>query len=176
MPGPVFLAGDTVQLRTVEEEDLSFLHEHIVDDRIWRPLGRSTPMNRMQEEEYFENVITDEDSVHLLVAHDEEPVGMVGLDPINWRDDTAHIGYWISPDHQQQGYATEAVSLVVTYGFEELGLHRIAANVFSTNTPSKRLLESIGFKEEGRLRETTVIEGQRRDTIKYGLLISDWSQ
>lgn len=176
MPGPVFLAGDNIQLRTVEEEDLPFLHEHITDDRIWRPLGRSTPLNRIQEEEYFEDVIAGEDSVHLLVTVAEDPVGMVGLDPIDWQDSTAYIGYWIAPDYQQQGYASEAVSQLVAYGFGDLGLHRIAANVFSNNTASMRLLESIGFVEEGKLRETTIIDGDRRDTVKYGLLASEWTR
>ena len=176
MPGPVFIDGEHVSLRTVEEEDIDFLQAQVNDPRIRRPIGRSRPLNRPQEQEFFENVVCDDETVHLLVAVESspEPVGMVGLDPIHLESRRAEIGYWVAPDAQAQGYGTEAVRLLVDYGFGQLGLHRVGARVFDFNEPSARLLERVGFSHEGTVRDEVFVDGTYHDTHWYGLLEGEW--
>jgi hypothetical protein len=70
MPGPVFLQGDGIDLRTIEEADLEFLQESVNDPSIWRAIGRVDPVNRSQEQAFFENVVCENGSV----AHDGTPV------------------------------------------------------------------------------------------------------
>jgi RimJ/RimL family protein N-acetyltransferase len=174
MPGSVFIDGDAVSLRTVEEEDVEFLQEQVNDPRIRRPIGRSRPLNGPQEQEFFEDVVCEDGTVHLLVAAGGEPVGMVGLDPIDWVARRGEVGYWIAPDAHAQGYGTEAVALFVDYAFDQLGLHRIAARVFAFNEPSARLLERIGFTREGTHRDDVFVDGAYHDTHWYGLLDREW--
>jgi RimJ/RimL family protein N-acetyltransferase len=64
----------------------------------------------------------------------------------------AELGYWIAVPFWGMGYATEASRAVVEYGFTNLGLHRIHAHYFSENTASSRVLEKIGMRHEGQLR------------------------
>lgn len=174
MPGPAFLPGDDVTLRTIEEEDLEFLHTQINDPAIWRPIGRSKPLNAEQEREFFENVVCNDDEIHLLIAVDSTPIGTIGLHSIDREARKAEIGYWIAPEHHERGYGTEATELLVGYGFDQFGLHRIAARVFEFNDASRRLLESVGFTEEGVHRDTEFIDGQYQDTYWYGLLEDEW--
>ncbi|NKE34252.1 GNAT family N-acetyltransferase [Natronococcus sp. JC468] len=174
MPGPAFLTGDDVTLRTIEEEDLEFLQAQVNDPAIRRPIGRSMPLNAEQERAFYDDVVCSDDAIHLLVVADATPVGTVGLDAIDWQSAGAELGYWIAPAHQRRGYGTEAVELVVGHGFDQLGLHRLAARVYGFNDGSKRLLESVGFSEEGVHRDAAFVDGEYRDTHWYGLLEEEW--
>ncbi len=174
MPDPVFLSGDCVALRPIEEDDLEFLQQHVNDPRIWRAIGRSKPLNRVQERAFFEDVVCSEESIQLLIVAESTPVGTVGLKSIDWPSSRAELGYWIAPDHQRNGYASDAIERVVAYAFDQLGLHRIAARVFAFNAPSRRLLESVGFTQEGVHRDVKFIDGEYQDAYWYGLLEDEW--
>lgn len=174
MPGPAFLDGDRVALRTIEESDLDFHQRAINDPRIWRPTDRPLPVNGLQEREFYEETVSDEDGIWLLVTVESERTGVVTFKTIDWQSRRAELGYWIHPDYQQQGYGTEAVELLVGYGFEQLGLHRAAARTFADNEPSKRLLEAVGFTQEGVERDGAFVDGAYADVLRYSLLESEY--
>lgn len=131
------------------------------------------PLNADQEREFYENVVCSDDAIHLLVV-DATPVGTVALESIDWQSVGAELGYWIASAHQRRGYGTEAVELVVGHGFDQLGLHRLAARVYGCNDGSKRFLESVGFSEEGVHRDAAFVDGEYRDTHWYGLFEEEW--
>ena len=174
MPGPVFLAGDRIALRTIEEEDLDFLQEGINDPSVWRAIGSSEPINGPQEQEFFENVVCGDDEVTLLVAVDGAPAGTVGLSPRPDEADAAELGYWLASEYRQQGYGREAAGLVTNYAFQQRGLHRVSARVFAFNDASQALLESLGFVREGTNREAVFVDGQYWDVYWYSVLESEW--
>lgn len=99
-------------------------------------------------------------------------IGAIGLmlEPEHGRAD---LGYWIGFPFWNQGYATEAARAVLTYAFEELLLHRITASHFVRNLASGRVLEKLGMKKEGLLREHLLKDGIREDVIIRGLLKSE---
>jgi RimJ/RimL family protein N-acetyltransferase len=80
-----------------------------------------------------------------------ELCGGAGL-AISQTHQRAELGYWIGVPYWKMGYATEAARAVVEFGFANLGLHRIHAHYFSENKASGRVLEKIGMRAEGRLR------------------------
>lgn len=174
MSDSTFLSGDRVDLRPIEEDDLEFLRSAVNDPRVWRPIGRSRPVNREQEREFFENVVCGDDTVNLLIVADSAPVGTIAFNDIDRGADRAEIGYWIAPDHHRQGYATDATERFVTYGFDQLGLHKITARAFEFNEASQRLLESVGFTQEGVHRDEVFVDGAYRDVYWYGLLEGEW--
>lgn len=175
MPGPEFLAGETVSLRTIEEEDLDFLQEAVNDPAVWRGIGRSAPVNQQQEESFFEDIVCDEESINLLITVDEIPVGTVGLGEPTQDVRKAELGYWVAPDHHRNGYGSEAAELLVDYGFTDRNLHRIEARAFEFNTGSQRLLEGLGFTNEGALRDAHFAHGEYQDILWYGILAEEWT-
>lgn len=60
------------------------------------------------------------------------------------------------------------------YAFDQLRLHKVTARVFAFNEASQRLLETVGFTEEGVQREQVFIDGEYQDTHWYGLLAREW--
>ena len=88
----------------------------------------------------------------------------------------ADIGYEIDPAYWGYGYATEAATAVAEFGFTQLRLHRIWANAIAENSASQRVLEKLGMKYEGKLRENQWLKNRWWDTLLYGLLESEWRQ
>jgi RimJ/RimL family protein N-acetyltransferase len=86
------------------------------------------------------------------------------------------IGYWIIPDEQGKGYATEAAGLILKHAFHDRGLYKVIARTFGDNEPSKRVLENHGFEQEGNLKDHHYSNGERKDMHLYGLVRPDWEQ
>lgn len=175
MPGPVFLEGSTVDLRTIEEEDLEFMQEAVNQRNVWRGIGMPHPVNMHQQQDYFENHVSDDDHVNLLITiGPETPVGTISFTRIDREANWGELGYWIHPDHQGNGYGTEAAEILIEYGFNQRGFHRIQARVTEFNDPSRGLLESLGFTLEGVQRECSYVDGQYQDTLWFSLLEDEW--
>lgn len=73
----------------------------------------------------------------------------------------ADLGYAVAADREGRGLMSEAVSAVVRFGFDDLGLHRIKAAYLPTNQRSGELLRSLGFVVEGYVRDFLLIQGRR---------------
>jgi ribosomal-protein-alanine N-acetyltransferase len=79
----------------------------------------------------------------------------------------AHIGYWIARDYANRGFTTQAVELVTSFGFSQLGLHRIEINIRPENAPSRRVAEKAGYILEGSRARYLHIDGQWRDHVTF---------
>jgi ribosomal-protein-alanine N-acetyltransferase len=73
-----------------------------------------------------------------------------------------------------KGYAIEALTALLAHGFAALDLNRVEADIDPRNGASARVLERLGFRHEGLLRERWIVGGQICDTAFYGLLRRDW--
>jgi len=173
MPGPVFLRGEGIELRTIEKEDAEFLAASVNDPAVRNSMSMTDPVSVGSEDEWIES-LWEEDDVHLLLCDDGEPVGNVSLHHLRDRHGTAEIGYWVAPDHQGQGYATSATRLILDYAFNERGLARVGGRAFATNEASQRVLEKAGFVEEGLTRQDVFLRGERVDTVDYGILAEEF--
>jgi ribosomal-protein-alanine N-acetyltransferase len=86
---------------------------------------------------------------------------------------SGYLGYWIDRDVAGRGMASLAVALVCDHAFGEVGLHRVQADIRPENGPSQRLVERLGFRQEGLLRQYLDIDGAWRDHLAYALLAED---
>ena len=114
------------------------------------------------------------DAVRFAVRLEGEGlIGVVGLQQIARDRLRAELGYWIGVPWWGKGYATEAARAVVRYGFDELGLHKIHAHYLTRNPASGKVLERVGMRREGMLREEVRKWGRFEDVILCGILRSD---
>jgi [ribosomal protein S5]-alanine N-acetyltransferase len=99
--------------------------------------------------------------------------GMVNYHDGHIRNKRVTIGYIIDPALQQKGFATEAVSAMINFCFGELHLHRVQAFIQPDNTASLKLVEKLGFRREGLLRDNLRVGQVWRDEILFALLEID---
>ncbi len=97
-------------------------------------------------------------------------IGTIGLQEWSFEHKRANISYALFPENWGNGYASEAVDKVISYGFQELGLERIGAVVFVENKASSHLLIKLGFAKEGTLKKFMYQNDIPFDTDVYSLL------
>ena len=83
---------------------------------------------------------------------------------------SCHLGYQLDQREVNQGFMTEALQRAITFAFDDMQLHRIEANVMPRNLRSSRVLEKLGFVEEGLARNYLKINGVWEDHIHYVML------
>jgi [ribosomal protein S5]-alanine N-acetyltransferase len=86
---------------------------------------------------------------------------------------SGYLGYWIDRRVAGRGLVSLAVALVCDHAFGPVGLHRVQADIRPENLPSQRLVERLGFRQEGLLRRYLDIDGAWRDHLAYALLAED---
>ena len=97
-------------------------------------------------------------------------VGTCTLHRIDREHKRAEIGYSLAREAWGRGLMTEALSALIRHAFRDLDLHRLEADVDPRNDPSIRLLERLGFRREGLLRERYRVNGEVQDSLMFGLL------
>lgn len=107
----------------------------------------------------------------VVEAAREELIGGIGLHSDGAQ---AMLGYCFSRPAWGKGFATEAASLLVRFGFESLDVHRVWARCDSENAASLRVLEKIGMRREGFFRHDCQIRGEWRDTALFAILADEW--
>lgn len=101
-------------------------------------------------------------------------IGNCGIRVHAPRQRQADIGYELDSRYWRKGYATEAAWTLLAFGFEELGLHRIWAQCVGENTASAHVLEKIGMRLEGRMREDEWFRNRWWDSLVFAILEYEW--
>lgn len=103
--------------------------------------------------------------------------GFIGWCALNaWNPDyrSARLGYCLGEAAWGQGLATEAAGALLRWAFAALDLNRVQAETDTRNIASSRVLEKLGFRREGTLREDCIVDGEVSDSWVYGLLRREW--
>ena len=120
----------------------------------------------------IEDKVVNNIGINWAITLKENPkmIGIIGhykIKPENYR---AEIGYMILPEYYGKGIVTEAIKVIVQYGFEQMKLHSIEALIDPANTASEKVLQKNGFVKEAHLLENEYYEGKFLDTVIYSLL------
>jgi [ribosomal protein S5]-alanine N-acetyltransferase len=171
-------AEPTVTLRDCTAGDLDALEEYWIPEvRRWL-VGTEEPGDRRTVQEYVDRAMSSARAVprlryDLVAECDGRFLGtgrIVASDPLNASGD---IGYAIRQSEWGKGYATAVGRRLIDIGFGPLGLHRIWATVHPDNAAGVRVLEKVGLRYEGRLRDDYRVPGGWRDSLLYAVLATD---
>ena len=88
----------------------------------------------------------------------------------------ASVGYWVDEALAGQGYVPEAVVVLFRFAFEELALHRLQVAIIPRNTPSRRVAEKLGLREEGIAVRYLEINGDWEDHVRYAITAEEWAE
>mgnify|MGYP001165165139 CR=1 FL=1 len=171
------LIGKTVTLRPLTVSDFSDQYLGWLNDpKINRYLEtRWEEQTRNTIEIFLEEMEISENSVLFGIFFDGKHVGNIKIGPVNWHHFYANVSYFIGDRSAWgQGLATEAVFLVTCYGFERLGLNKCNAGVYSGNPSSIRVLEKVGYRQEGCLKDELLGPNGREDHLLYSMNKADF--
>lgn len=104
-----------------------------------------------------------------------ELIGIVSL-RLNTRHHYGHLGGWVAAHCRNQGFAAEAASAMMDYGFSALGLQRVGSQCFGRNKESARVMEKIGLRYEGCMRQAFLKNGVYEDLLGFATVRDDWER
>ncbi|MFK7786531.1 MAG: GNAT family N-acetyltransferase [Crocinitomicaceae bacterium] len=162
-----------ISLREFRSEDKARLIELANNANIANNLrdGFPHPYTLEAAEQFIKDSQSSNPTTRFCIEKDGVYVGNIGLHP-----DTdiyrmnAEIGYFVGEPYWGKGIASQAVKLMVTYGFDHLNVHRIGGGVFSYNVASAKVLENAGFEYEGKLKQAVFKNGVFYDELRYGIV------
>ena len=173
------LQGKQVYLAVLEREDCKKLwndFEYDFDNPV-EPFNIGHSIEKA--EGWFDEIqkLQGDKNVRLgIFLNDGEVVGDVALQDIDSTHRICSIGLGIAKiENRGKGYGTEAVRLILEYGFDHVGIERMTANTLEINKPAQRSLEKLGFVLEGRERKAFCYGGKKYDRLNYGLLVGEYS-
>jgi ribosomal-protein-alanine N-acetyltransferase len=169
------LETSRLRLREITKDDAEGIFSCFSNEKVTRYYGQETIRHIEQAEHFVEfflkNYIEKRGMRWGIERKDTRGIiGTIGFNAWSPRHNRAEIGYEIHPSQWGKGYASEAVSKVLEYGFDSLKLTRVGAVVFIDNEASIKLLNKMGFQQEGILRGYMVQNGLAHDTYVYSLL------
>jgi len=173
-----FIVGEKVYLRAVDVEDIDNFVAWLNDEEVRQYLSMSLPFNKTREKEFIDGLYKDDRNIILgiVLKEDNSLIGNIGLHKISSIHRNAEIGIFIGDKRQwSKGYGTEALKLLIKYGFDQLNLHRIYLTVFDFNTRAMKAYEKVGFKKEGVYREHHYTNGKYCDVHFMSILKSEWN-
>jgi ribosomal-protein-alanine N-acetyltransferase len=178
------LLNAPVSLRPVKTKDAATWRETRVRNstwlRQWEPTNPETPLYRSSLGPYVAMARTMRREARQgltlpwVVTYDGRFAGQLTVGTIVWGSArSAQVGYWIDEAHAGRGVIPTALAMAIDHCFFVVGLHRIEATIRPENQASRRVVEKLGFREEGTRRRSLHIDGAWRDHLCYALTIED---
>jgi [ribosomal protein S5]-alanine N-acetyltransferase len=176
---PTVLTTQRLSLRWLTMQDAPALFAIFGDKQTARYLSMPAWADMSKAQESIERDIREHqtgDSLRLGVVLNATTalIGTCQIFKVHTASRRAECGYSIAREHWQQGYAYEAMHSFIDYCFNTLQLNRLEADIDPANAASFKLLQKLGFKKEGELRERWIVSGARSDSWIFGLLASQW--
>ena len=168
-----FLESERVFLTPTTEDDFEDHYRWIHDrDLVYLDDRQLRPVSRAKAKEQFDARISAEDvmSLAVLAREDGRLMGLTELYGIDYYERKCYWGLILSEEYRRQGYGTEVADLIMRYVFEDLGFNRLKSYTHSGNTGSMQFHKSLGFVQEGRLRQEFFFGGEYVDGLDYAIL------
>ena len=172
------LQGKQIYLATLERKNCKKLYEDFEYDfsNPTEPLHMGYSVEK--SDEWFDEIqkLQGKENIRLgIFLNDGEVIGDVALQSLDSKNRSCSIGMGIAKiENRNKGYGKQAVTLILEYGFKNLGMERITANTLEINISAQKSLEGVGFALEGRERKAVYFSGKRYDRLIYGLLAEEY--
>lgn len=186
VPKPT-LEGDLVVLRPFDVADVDVMARILADPEVLRLTGsvtsteeihRASPLADDRTREWYASRAQVDGRLDLAVVGraSDTVVGEVVLNEFDASSNSANFRTLMGPEGRGRGLGTEAAWLILGYGFEVIGLHRISLDVFAFNPRARHVYATVGFVVEGVKRDAFAFDGEYVDEIWMSILADEWRQ
>lgn len=170
-------------LRAATLDDVADMFGVMSDPRVTRYFGMlpmATPAEAQERVQAIQAAFQEQSGVRWAIADRAggQLIGTCGFWRLIKPHDRAEIGYELAQHWWGQGVMTEALGAMLQFGFTRMGLHSVEAQIHPANNGSRRVLEKLGFMQEGYFRENYLdpVEARFTDTAVYSLLKERWTR
>jgi [ribosomal protein S5]-alanine N-acetyltransferase len=168
-------------LRAVTLDDVADMFRVMSDPQVTRYFGMlpmATSAEAQERVRMIQAAFQEQTGVRWVIADraNGRLIGTCGFWRLIKSHDRAEIGYELAQEWWGQGVMTEALGAMLQFGYTRMGLHSVEAQIHPANSGSRRVLEKLGFGQEGYFRENyfDLVEGRFTDTAVYSLLKATW--
>lgn len=172
------LVGDHIYLSPIHTDDVGIFTEWLNDFETSDYIGRSMRVTSLGEEaEFLAKLQKEEATFGIVTLEHDQLIGIVSLNKIDHIKRRATLGIFIG-DHESRnkGYGTEAIRLILDFGFSYLNLNNIDLSCIEFNQRAYRCYQKCGFKEYGRRRKAEFLNGKYYDMIQMDILAEEWKE
>ncbi len=173
------LVGEKVYLSPISADSIELFTKWMNDFGVTDYTARSQFVFSYEAEKaWFDNKVKSKDyMLSIVTLKDDEVVGNIELQSIDSVNREATLGILIGEEkNRNKGYGTEAISLLLDYGFNYLNLNNISLTVLACNDRAKRCYEKVGLKEFGRKRKCKFVNGKYYDLIYMDILSEEFKE
>ena len=174
------LVGDRIYLspRGASDEEIEKFTDWMNDFQTTDFIGRSGQVvTFIGEKEWLENSAKNvqDRSFSIIELNHNKLIGTISLENFHWIDRSAVLGIFIGDkDFRNNGYGTEAIKLLLEYGFKYLNLHSIRLDLLSINERAHKCYLKCGFKDTGCSREAIYVNGKYYDRLHMDILENEF--
>jgi [ribosomal protein S5]-alanine N-acetyltransferase len=175
----MILETERLILRELQESDFAAVHSYASDPEVVR-YTEFGPNVEQDTRGYLQMAVEQQNArprtvynLGIVLKANEKLIGSCAINVSEPRHRQAYIGYILTRDCWNHGYMTEAAGAMLSFGLQQLTLHRIYATCDPDNIASYRVMEKVGMTREGYLRESKFVRGKWRNSLQYSILESD---
>ena len=172
------IVGERIYLSPRNTEDVEVFTEWLNDFETTDYTGRSCMLFTLEaEKKYLEDNANAEATFSIIDMKKDKMIGVVGIENINHIKRIGTLGVFIGDKaYRENGYGTEAIRLVLDYGFNYLNLNNIKLDVIEFNKRAIACYKKCGFKEYGRRRQSEFLNGKYYDIIEMDILAEEFKE
>ena len=165
-------------VRDYKDSDLYNLHKLFSDKKNMYFLNEISTDTIEETATNLKNVMLNADG-HYFCICDKQSNEYIGSTGYTITADTplgkvVHLGYFILPEFQRNGYTPEAVKKVLEFAFTEDNCIRVTTGCYKDNEPSRKVMEKVGFKKEGERIKAQYHDGIMKDRLEYAINKDEW--
>ena len=174
------LIGDRIYLSPtgISDEEINKFTEWMNDFQVTDYTARSAQITTLvREKEYLENSAknTENRNFDIVEVDNDKLIGTIGLEHFNWIERSAVLGIFIGDsEFRSNGYGTEAIKLILEYGFKYLNLHSIRLDLLAINERAHKCYLKCGFKDTGCSRQEIFLNGKYYDKLHMDILETEF--
>lgn len=170
------IVGERLYLSPINKDDVEIFTKWMNDKEITDRLHGTFRIITIEAEEKW--VESAQNGYNFsMVLNDDTLIGNISLMNVNEIDGTATIGLFIGEkDNRGKGYGSEALKLILNFGFNVLRLHNIKLDVFDFNENAIACYKKVGFKEYARRHECYFLDGKYHDELSLEILDRDFNK
>jgi RimJ/RimL family protein N-acetyltransferase len=173
------LKGKYIGLRSIEKSDLPQLLEWRNKPEYRRYFREYREINAESQNRWFESKVLNDASTRMFAIEDlsnKNLLGACGLCYIDWINRNADFSIYIGAQdlYVDDKFAIDASLIMIKYGFEELNLHRLWAEIYDIDKPKQKMFDQLGFKLDGIHRQTHWMEGKWCNSLFYSFLENEY--